>query len=100
MEKVGEKSPDLSHDWLPDLVSRIVTANWKVQRTANYSAKVTQDTFKGICRSHPDMSKITCWKCKKKGHYKSECPDNESKKPERVHQVLAMPFRHTKGPTF
>ena len=25
MEKVGEKSPDLSHDRLPDLVSRIVT---------------------------------------------------------------------------
>src|SRR5258705_11590052 len=25
MEKVGEKSPDLSHDWLPDPVSQIVT---------------------------------------------------------------------------
>src|SRR5258708_36469004 len=25
MEKVGEKSPDLSHDRLPDLVSQIVT---------------------------------------------------------------------------
>src|SRR5258708_27067471 len=25
MEKVGEKSPDLSHDQLPNLVSRIVT---------------------------------------------------------------------------
>ena len=25
MEKVGEKSPDLSHDRLPDLVSRIMT---------------------------------------------------------------------------
>src|SRR5258708_20349723 len=27
MEKVGEKSPDLSHDQLPNLVSRIVTAS-------------------------------------------------------------------------
>ncbi len=35
MEKVGEKSPDLSHDRLPDLVSQIVT-NTQIMLLASY----------------------------------------------------------------
>ena len=54
---------------------------------SNAYASQHRGKFKKGPKRKVDMSKVECYQCHKKGHYRSDCPDNPRNKKRERDQV-------------